>query len=157
MKRVQHKFTGKVMFRMTVVLISVLILVSGCVPSGVKELTINPAHVLGEQNIHKEIVFMLEELGYEYQPVRDPTTGQPVMVAEQNGQKRMMFRAKDHLSIHVEVFIRENDNLTELYFFEADGKQLSDVAMDYYRTLKTQVTNVFGVENVSAKRSLLIP
>lgn len=149
MKRVQHKFTGKVMFRMIMVLSSVLILLSGCVPSGVKELTIDPTHVLGGQNIRKEIVFMLEELGYEYQPVRDPTTGQPVMVAEQNGQYRMMFRLKEDSSIHVEVSIRETDNFTELYFFEADGKQLSADAMDYYLVLKAEVTKVFGQENVN--------
>jgi len=32
--------------------------------------------------------------------------------------------------------MRQNDNLTELYFFEAGSNQLSDVAMGYYRVLK---------------------
>ncbi|MBW1944391.1 MAG: hypothetical protein JRJ51_16350, partial [Deltaproteobacteria bacterium] len=58
--------------------------------------------------MRSEITFMLESMGYEWQSVRDPVTGQPVKVADTLGQYRMQFRATGKVAVHVDVHIRKD-------------------------------------------------
>ncbi|MEE8429328.1 MAG: hypothetical protein V3S33_07490 [Gammaproteobacteria bacterium] len=133
------------------------LLVPGYAPAADKTLKIDPRHVVGVQNMRSEITSMLEGLGYEWQPVRDHSTGQPVQVAEEYGQYRMLFRAADNVSVQVEVHIRRDDMMTGLHFSEVGADQLSDAAMDYYRKLKDQVVLEFGADNVSDTHSFMTP
>lgn len=94
------------------------LLVPGYALAGDKVLKIDPRHMVGVQNMHSEIASMLEDLGYEWQPIRDHTTGQPVQVAEESGQYRMLFRATDKVTVQIDVHIRKNDNMTGLHFSE---------------------------------------
>ena len=55
-------------------------LVPGYALAGDRVLKIDPRHMVGVQNMRSEITSMLEDLGYEWQPVRDHTTGQPVQM-----------------------------------------------------------------------------
>jgi hypothetical protein len=46
-----------------------------------------------------KITSMLEDRGYEWQPVRGPSTGQPVRASEEHGQYKMLFRAADKVTV----------------------------------------------------------
>lgn len=133
------------------------LLVPGYALAGDRVLKIDPRHMVGVQNMHSEIASMLEDLGYEWQPISDHTTGQPVQVAEEYGQYRMLFRAADKVTVQVDVHIRKNDNMTGLHFSEVGTDQPGDAAMDYYRKLKDRAVLEFGADNVSDKHSFMTP
>ena len=104
--------------------------------------------MVGVQNMRSEITSMLEDLGYEWQPVQ---------VAEEYGQYRMLFSAADKVTVQVDVHIRKNDNITGLHFSEAGTDQPGDAAMDYYRKLRDRAVLEFGADNVSDKHSFMTP
>ena len=141
----------------TITVMVLLVFMPGCASTGSKSLKIDTRHIVGVQNMRSEITSMLEVLGYESQPVRDPVTGQPVQVAKELGQYRMLFRAADMASVQVEVHIREDNRMTGLHFSEAGSDQPGAAAMGYYRKLKERAVLEFGAENVSDKHSLMMP
>lgn len=134
-----------------------LVFMPGCASAGGKSLKIDTRHMVGVQNMRSEITSMLEDLGYEWQPVRDPVTGQPVQAAEELGQYRMLFRARDNASVQVEVHIRNDNKTTGLHFSEVGSDQPGAVAMDYYRILKERAVLEFGADNISDKHSFMTP
>ena len=146
-----------VFFRMVIVLFALFAFLPGYVLAGDKTLKIDPRHVEGFQDMRSEITSMLEILGYEQLPLRDPSTGQPVNVAEEHGHYRMLFRAADNGAVQVEVHIRINDNMTGLHFSEVGADQPSDTALEYFRKLEDRVVLEFGGDNVSDKHSFTTP
>ena len=141
----------------TITVMVLLVFMPGCASTGGKSLKIDTRHMVGVQNMRSEMTSMLEGLGYESQPVRDPVTGQPVQVAKELGQYRMLFRATDKVTVQVEVHIREDNRMTGLHFSEVGSDQPGAAAMDYYRKLKERAVLEFGAENVSDKHSLMTP
>ena len=74
-----------VFFRMVIVLFALFAFLPGYVLAGDKTLKIDPRHVVGFQDMRSEITSMLEILGYEQLPLRDPSTGQPVSWQKNTG------------------------------------------------------------------------
>ena len=138
-------------------LFALLVLVQGCASTGSKSLRIDTRNMVGVQNMRSEITFMLEGLGYEWQPIRDPATGQPVKAAMELGQYRMLFRATGKVTVQVEVRIRKDNRMTGLHFSEVGTDQPGAAALDYYRKLKERAVQRFGAGNVSDKRSFMTP
>jgi len=131
------------------VLCTLLVFMPGCASTGSKSLKIDTRKIEGVQNMRSEITFMLETLGYEWQPVRSPVTTL--------GQYRMQFRAVGKVTVQVDVHIRKDNRVTGLHFSEVGADQPGAVAMDYYRTLKERAVQRFGSDNVSDKRSFMTP
>ncbi len=111
----------------------------------------------GVRDMRSEMTFMLEGLGYEWQPIRDPVTGQPVKVVDTLGQYRMQFRAAGEVTVQVDVHIRKENRVTGLHFSEVGSDQPGAAAMDYYRKLTERTAQRFGAGNVSDKRSFMTP
>jgi hypothetical protein len=139
------------------VLFALFVFMQGCASTGGKSLRIDTRHMVGVQNMRSEITFMLEGLGYEWQPVRDPVTGQPVKVVNELGQYRMQFRTAGEVTVQVEVRIRKDNRMTGLHFSEVGTDQPGAAALDYYRTLKERAVQRYGADNVSDKRSFMTP
>jgi hypothetical protein len=139
------------------VLCILLVFISGCASTGGKSLKIDTRHMVGVQNMRSEMTSMLEGLGYEWQPVRDPVTGQPVKVADTLGQYRMQFRSVGKVTVRVDVHIRKDNRVTGLHFSEVGADQPGAAAIDYYRKLKERTVQRFGAGNVSDKRSFMTP
>lgn len=138
-------------------LLALLVLVQGCASTGSKSLKIDIRKIEGVRDMRSEITFMLEGLGYEWQPIRDPVTGQPVKVADTLGQYRMQFNATGKVTVQVDVHIRKDNRVTGLHFSEVGADQPGAAALDYYHKLKERTVQRFGAGNVSDKRSFRTP
>jgi hypothetical protein len=132
-------------------------LLPGYVAAADKILKIDPRHVAGLQNMPSEITSMLEDLGYEWLPIRDPVTGQPGRIAHQFGQYRMLFRSTANAAMQVEVHIRIGDNVTGLYFTEVGSDEPGAAVPDYYHKLRERAELEFGADSVSDGNSLFTP
>ena len=142
---------------MVIALVALFAFGPGYALAGDKTLKIDPRHVVGFQNMQSEITSMLVVLGYEQVPLRDSSTGQPVLVAEEYGQYRMLFRAADNGAVQVEVHIRITDNVTGLRFSEVGADQPGDAALEYFRKLKDRIVLEFGAKSVSDKHPFIAP
>ncbi len=140
-----------------VVMCALLVFVPGCASTGGKSLRIDIRNMEGVRDMRSEMTFMLEGLGYEWQPIRSPTTGQPVKVVDTLGQYRMQFRAAGKVTVQVDVHIRKDNRVTGLHFSEVGADQPGAAAMDYYHKLKERTVQRFGAGNVSDKRSFRTP
>jgi len=143
--------------RTALALFALFLLLPGYTAAADRILKINPRHVEGMQNMPSEITSMLEELDYEWLPIRDPVTGQPGKIAHQFGQYRMRFRAKANAAVQVEVHIRTGDNVTGLYFTEVGSDEPGEVALDYYHKLRERLVLEFGADSVSDGSALFTP
>ena len=141
----------------TITVMVLLVFMPGCASTGGKSLKIDTRHIVGVQNMRSEITSMLEVLGYERQIIRDDSTGQPVQVADDLGQYRMLFRATGNVSVQVEVHIRKGNNFTGLHFSEVGADQPGAAALDYYRKLRERAVLEFGADNVSDRPSFMTP
>jgi len=142
---------------MAMVLFALLWSVPGCASAGGKTLTIDARHAVDVRDMRSEIASMLEDLGYEWQPITDPSTGQPVQVAEKYGQYRMLFRAADNGAMEIDVHVRKDNKMATLYFSETGTDRYSDTALDYFSRLKERTMLEFGADNVSDKHSFSMP
>jgi hypothetical protein len=133
-------------------LLILLVLLPAYAAGAGKILKIDPRHTADLQDMPSEITSMLEELGYEWQPVRDPVTGQPVRVIQQHGQYRMLFRATANASVQIDVHIRIGDNVTGLHLSGVDSD-----APGYYHKLRERLELEFGADSVSDGSYLLTP
>ena len=138
-------------------LCALLVFVPGCASTGGKSLRIDIRNMEGVRDMRSEMTFMLEGLGYEWQPIRDPVTGQPVKVVDTLGQYRMQFRTAGEVTVQVDVHIRKENRVTGLHFSEVGSDQPGAAAMDYYRKLTERTEQRFGADNVSDKRSFMTP
>ena len=149
--------TMKISCRTALVLLALLVFVPCYAQAGDKTLRIDPRHIAGVQDMRTEITSMLEDLGYKWQPIRDPSNGQPMQVIEKYGQYRMLFRTVDNDSIQVEVHVRKSDNMTGLHFSEVGAKRPGDTALDYFQKIKDRAVLEFGADNVSDRHSFTTP
>jgi hypothetical protein len=134
-------------------LFALLILLPCYAAADDKVLKIDPRQMEALQDMSSEITSMLEDLGYEQRHIRNPETGQPAYLIQQDGQYKMLFRATAHNSVKIIALIMISDNVTSLYFSEDGGGQLGDIALDYYHKLSERAALEFGADNVSGKRS----
>lgn len=151
------EFLSKTSHGMAMGLFALLVSLPGCASAGDKTLTIDARHAVDVGDMRSEISSMLEDLGYEWQPVSDPTTGQPVQVAERYGQYRMLFRAVDNGAMQIDVHVRKDNTMAALYFSESGTDRYSDTALDYFSKLKERTMLEFGADNVSDKHSFFMP
>lgn len=100
---------------------------------------------------------MLESLGYEQLPVRDPTTGQPVYVAEKYGEYRMLFQSSDDNNVRVNAHIDTGGGNIGLHLYEIGSKDLDESAVQLYRKLKQRLELEYGAANVSSSNPVLSP
>jgi len=143
--------------RPAVFLVALVLLLPGYSTAAERILKIDPGHVEGIQDMPSEITAMLEDLGYEWLPVRDPVTRQPVQDAERNGEYRMLFRSTADAAVMVDVHIRIGDNITGLHFSVTGSDLSADVAQDYYRKLRDRAVLEFGAGSVSDGSSFFTP
>lgn len=143
--------------RAALALLALFLLQPGHTEAADRILKIDPRHVEGMQNMPSEITTMLEELGYEWLPIRDPVTGQPGKIAHQSGQYRMLFRAKAKPAVKVEVHIRIGDNVTGMYFTEVGSDEPGKAAPGYYQQLRERLVLEFGEDSVSDGSALFTP
>jgi len=151
------KSFSQVYGRTSLALFALILLLPGYTAAADRILKVNPRHIEGMQNMPSEITSMLEELGYEWLPIRDPVTGQPGQIAHQSGQYRMLFRAKANAAVEIEVHIRIGDNVTGLYFTEVGSDEPGEVALDYYHKLRERLELEFGADSVSDGSALFTP
>ena len=140
-----------------VVVFTLLMLVPGFVMAGDKLLKIDPEKISFRQDMRTEIQSVMEDAGYQWQPVINETTQQPVKVAEKYGQYQMLYKNNDNGTIQVEVHIRQRDGMTGLHFSEAGAKQPGDSAMVHFRKLKERLIQEFGADSVSDGSYFLTP
>ena len=82
---------------------------------------------------------MLESLGYEQLPVRDPTTGQPVYVAEKYGEYRLLFQSSDDNNVRVNAHIDMGGGNIGLHLYKIDSNDLDKSAVQLYQKLKQRL------------------
>lgn len=143
-------------FRGRALCMALLLLLAGCASTGDTILTVDGRHVKGIQYLPTEISSMLEELGYKWLPITDPSIGK-VKIAEQFGQYRMQFQAVDDARVRIDVNIRKDNNVSGFHFYEIGSKTLSAPSAEYYQKLKERLNLQFGADNVSDRRSILTP
>ena len=143
--------------RMSIALFALLVLVPGLASAADRILKIDPRHMVGRTDMPSELSDMLEDLGYEWLPIEDPSTEQPVKVAEREGQYRMLFRATDNAAVQIDVHIRIDDNVTGLHFLVNGTEPPGDAVEEQYRRLRKRVMLEFGADNVSEGHSFMTP
>jgi len=130
----------------------------GCATvTGGRTLDVDTGGIESVQSMPQEISRLLDELGYQWLPVHDPDIGQPIKVAEINGQYRMLFQARDNPAIRIEVHIRETGQYTGLHFYDTGNKQLDAAAQQQYRKLRDRLVLEFGPNHVTDTHPLLTP
>jgi hypothetical protein len=132
------------------------LVLSACTTTGAI-LKVRPQHIEGTQYPPQEITRMLESLGYEQLPVRDPTTGQPVYVAEKYGEYRLLFQSSDDNNVRVNAHIGTGGGNIGLHLYVIDSKDLDKSAVQLYRKLKQRLELEYGAENISDSYSALSP
>ena len=100
---------------------------------------------------------MLESLGYEQLPVRDPTTGQPVYIAEKYGEYRLLFQSSEDTNVRVNAHINTGGGNIGLHIYRVDSKELDESAIQLYRKLKQRLEFEYGAANVSSSNPVLSP
>lgn len=120
-------------------------------------LKISPGDDAAIQYMPGEITAMLEDLGYEWVPVRDPAVGHGVRVSQQYGQYRMQFRARDGAGITIDVHMRISDNVTGLYFHQAGDAGPTADSRAHYRKLKERISLEFGADSISEGQTFFTP
>lgn len=132
-------------------LAAILLLVFATAPlmAADRQLKIKTRHVLAVQGLTAEVTSMLQDLGYERKTIRDPTTEQPVQVASDGDEYKMLFKHVEHPLVIIRVRVREANDLTKLDF--SDKGADSDVSRELFSKLKKRVEFQFGASNVREK------
>ncbi len=126
--------------------ILLLLFIATPVMAAEKRLKIKVRHVLAVHSMQAEISSMLQDLGYEWQAVRDPTTQQNVKIASDEGEYRMLYKYVEQPSVQIRVRISKNDSRTKLYL--SDNGNITELAEELFSTLKERAEFQFGAENV---------
>ncbi len=137
--------------------IAILAFSSGCTTSGSKSLLVMTRGESQSQYLPGKFESLLESLGYEWVPVKDPDVGHPVKIATVNGQYRMRFQARDASGIMVDVHMRQDGQSAGLHFTQNGGPSLDAEAVERYRQTRERLEFAFGADRVSANRPLLTP
>ena len=147
---------GLVQTRFYLVSLILTLALSACTTTGAI-LKVKPQHIEGTQYPPQEITRMLESLGYEQLPVRDPTTGQPVYIAEKYGEYRLLFQSSDDTSVRVNAHINTGGGNIGLHLYVVDSKELDKSAVQLYHKLKQRLEFEYGAANVSSSNPVLSP
>lgn len=144
---------------MAVVSVSIAILAfsSACTTSGGNSLLVKTRGASQSQYLPGKFESLLETLGYEWVPVKDPDVGHPLKIATVNGQYRMRFQAHDASDILVDVHLRQDGQSVGLHFTQNGGTSLDTEATERYQQLRKRLEFEFGADRVSANRPLLKP
>ena len=137
--------------------ITVLVFVTACTTSGTNSLLVKTRDASRTQYLPAGFQSMLESLGYEWIPVKDPDVGHPVKIATVNEQYRMRFQARDATGIKVDVHIRQDGHSAGLYFTQDGTPSLDAEATVRLQQLRRRLEFEFGTDRVSANRPLLTP
>ena len=149
-------FPGFVQTRFYLVSLILALALSACSTRGAI-LEVKPQHIEGTQYPPQEITRVLKSLGYEQLPVRDPTTGQPVYVAEKYGEYRLLFQSSDDNNVRVNAHIDTGGGNIGLHLYEIGSKDLDESAVQLYRKLKQRLEFEYGAANVSSSNPVLSP
>ena len=149
-------FPGLVQTRLPLVALILTLVLSACTTTGAI-LEVKPQHLEGAQYPPQEITRMLESLGYEPLPVRDPTTGQPVYIAEEYGEYRLLFQSSDDNSVRVNAHIDKGGGNIGMHLYKVDSKELDKSAVQHYRKLKQRLELEYGAANVNSSNPVLSP
>ena len=149
-------FPGFVQTRFYLVSLILALALSACSTRGAI-LEVKPQQIEGTQYPPQEITRVLNSLGYEQLPVRDPTTGQPVYVAEKYGEYRLLFQSSDDNNVRVNAHIDTGGGNIGLHLYEIGSKDLDESAVQLYRKLKQRLEFEYGAANVSSSNPVLSP
>lgn len=147
---------GFLQIQFSLISLVLTLLLSACTTTGAI-LKVKPQHIEGAQYPPQEITRMLESLGYEQLPVRDPTTGQPVYIAEKYGEYRLLFQSSEDTNVRVNAHINTGGGNIGLHIYRVDSKELDESAIQLYRKLKQRLEFEYGAANVSSSNPVLSP
>ena len=100
---------------------------------------------------------MMDILGYDRLPIRDPDTRQPVAIATVNGQYRMLFQFRENASIQVDVHIVIGHGAIGLHIYQPGNEGLDNVAVQQYDKLRQRLILQYGAEHVSDSHPAFTP
>jgi hypothetical protein len=132
------------------------LLLTGCASPGAT-LHVKPRHDAGIQYAPGEISGIMEILGYRQLPVVDPDTRQPVLVATDDSEYRLLFQHKENTSIRVDVHIIIGNGNIGLHLYQPDSEILDATAKQQYELLRQRLVLQYGAEHVSDRHPLLAP
>ena len=98
---------------------------------------------------------MLDDLGYDWVPVRDPSIALPVKVARHAGQWRMRFQARDREDIRIDARFNIADSTATLRLYEVGDDGHNSPSERYYRELLERLKLEFGRDHVRRETSFL--
>lgn len=133
----------------------IVLLLSACVGSGGKNLTLDTRHVPAVQYLPGEVTSLLDDLGYEV--VAETDAKSPALsfdnadaerMAQSFDKYKMNFKARDDANIKVEVYFRLNEKLTRMHFYNIAEKTPSAATVQRFNKLKQRVEDEFGADSV---------
>lgn len=133
-----------------------MLLLAGCTSPGAT-LKVKPQHEAGIQYSPQEISRMMDILGYDRLPIRDPDTRQPVAIATVNGQYRMLFQFRENASIRVDAHIVIGHGAIGLHLYQPGSEGLDNAAVQQYDKLKQRLLLQYGAEHVSDSHPAFTP
>ena len=152
--RVMH--TGLNKYSACLIAAICMLLLAGCASPGAT-LKVKPQHEAGMQYSPQEISRMMDILGYDRLPIRDPDTRQPVAIATVNGQYQMIFQFRENASIQVDVHIVIGRGAIGLHLYQPGNEGLDSAAVQQYDKLKQRLILQYGAEHVSDSHPAFTP
>ncbi len=133
-----------------------MLLIASCASPGAT-LKVKPQREAGIQYSPQEVSRMMDILGYERLPIRDPDTRQPVAIATAHGQYRMLFQFRENTSIQVDVHIVIGHGAIGLHIYQPGNEGLDNAAVQQYDKLRQRLTLQYGAEHVSDSHPAFTP
>lgn len=142
----------------TIVLLTVLILLlPACSTTREQYLVIDDRKVTGLQNMTNEISSLMDSLGYQWLPIRDPATGQNIKIITRQGRYEMLYQARDAANIQVHIHIETTGSRTRLRVHDVGKETLGEQARQHRQELKDRLMLVFGKDSVHDRNSFFAP
>lgn len=154
-RRMRHCRLESPVFRSSTLLAILFVFASGCSTTGGTVLKIDARELQGVQSLPQEITRMLDDLGYDWVPVRDPSIALPVKVARHAGQWRMRFQARDRADIWIDARFNVGESTATLRLYEVGDDGHSSPSEHYHRELLERLELEFGRDHVSDETSFL--
>ncbi len=145
-----------VYFRLITPLAVVALISSGCSTPGSTVLKVDARDAQGVQSLRQEITWMLNDLGYDWVPVRDPETTKLVKAYRHAGQWKMLFQARGRPEIRIDARFEIAVNKATLRFHEVGREGFSAGTEPYYRKLRERLVLEFGPDQVDGRDFLKI-
>ncbi len=142
-------------FRLPLLFAVLAVIASGCSTTGTTVIKVDASDLEGVQSLRQEITWMLNDLGYDWVPVRDVTTGKMVKATRHAEQWRMLFQARDRADIKILARFDVSGYRASLGFQVAGVEELDASSEPYYRKIKERLALMYGPDNISDKGSWL--